>query len=99
MIVGMTSAKVAISLPKDVLTRARAAVRRGAAPSLSAYVGKALDEKVTEDEVFGMLEEMLNETGGPPTPQEVRWANQALGATKRTPPWRGKRSSVKLVEV
>lgn len=91
MIPGMTSAKVAISLPKDVLTRARAAVRRGAAPSLSAYVGQALEEKVTEDELFEMLDEMLGETGGPPTPQEIRWANTALSSTKKSPRWRGQR--------
>ncbi|HKY35598.1 MAG TPA: hypothetical protein VJN18_06660 [Polyangiaceae bacterium] len=34
----MTSAKVAISLPRDLLARVRAAVKRGEATSLSAYV-------------------------------------------------------------
>lgn len=79
MIAGMTSAKVAISLPKEVLARARAAVRRGDAPSLSAYVSQAIEEKTSDDDLMQMLEEMLEETGGPPTPEEIRWADGVLG--------------------
>jgi antitoxin ParD1/3/4 len=79
MIGGMTSAKVAISLPKEVLARARAAVRRGDAPSLSAYVSQAIEEKTSDDELMKMLEEMLEETGGPLTPEEIRWADGVLG--------------------
>jgi hypothetical protein len=91
MIGGMTSAKVAISLPKEVLARARAAVRRGDAPSLSAYVSKAIEDKTNDDDLMKMLEEMLEETGGPPTPEEIRWADGVLGITpknkrKRRPP-------------
>jgi hypothetical protein len=85
MITGMTSAKVAISLPKDVLARARAAVRRGEAPTLSAYVSKVIDEKTKEDDIMAMLDEMLEETGGPPTPEESRWARGVLGIGKRHP--------------
>jgi Arc/MetJ-type ribon-helix-helix transcriptional regulator len=83
MIRGMTSAKVAISLPKEVLARARAAVRRGDAPSLSAYVSQALAEKTNEDDIMQMLNEMLEETGGPLTPEEIRWADGVLGITKK----------------
>ena len=82
MTVGMTSAKVAISLPKEVLARARAAVRRGQAASLSAYVSKLIEDKSNEDDLRTMLDQMLAETGGPPTRQEVRWADAALGLVK-----------------
>ncbi len=85
MIRGMTSAKVAISLPKAVLARARAAVRRGEAASLSAYVSKAIEERTNGDDLMKMLDEMLDETGGPPTPAEQRWADRVLGITKATP--------------
>jgi antitoxin ParD1/3/4 len=92
MIAGMTSAKVAISLPREVLARARAAVRRGDAPSLSAYVSQAIEEKTSDDDLMKMLEEMLEETGGPPTPEEIHWADGVLGLepkakrkTKRRP--------------
>ena len=84
MIAGMTSAKVAISLPKAVLARARAAVRRGEAASLSAYVSKAIEERTNGDDLMKMLDEMLDETGGQPTPAEQRWADRVLGITKST---------------
>jgi antitoxin ParD1/3/4 len=87
MIPGMTSAKVAISLPKEVLARARAAVKRGEAASLSAYVSKAIEEKTSDDDVLKMLDEMLEETGGPMTAEEKHWADGVLGITepKRKP--------------
>jgi len=86
MIGGMTSAKVAISLPKDVLARARAAVRRGDAPTLSAYVSKALEEMTGDDDIMKMLDEMLEKTGGPPTPEEIRWSHGVIGITKKRYP-------------
>jgi len=86
MIGGMTSAKVAISLPKEVLARARAAVRRGDAPSLSAYIANALAEKTSEDDIMQMLSEMLEETGGQLTAEESRWADGVLGITKKRHP-------------
>lgn len=79
MIIGMTSAKVAISLPKAVLASARAAVKRGEAPSLSAYVSRLIEEKTSEGDLMKMLEEMLEETGGPLTPEEIAWADGVLG--------------------
>ena len=82
MTTGMTSAKVAISLRKDVLSRARAAVRRGEAPSLSAYVSLLIEEKAIQGDLMSMLNEMLEETGGPPTAAEIRWADEALGVAK-----------------
>lgn len=90
MIHSMTSAKVAISLPKDVLARARAAVRRGQAASLSAYVTQALVEKTSDDDLMEMLEGMLQETGGPLTSEETRWADAALGIELK-PKRRGRR--------
>ncbi len=78
MITGMTSAKVAISLPKAVLARARAAVKRGEAASLSAYVSKAIQEKSNDDDLMRMFDEMLAETGGPPSPAERRWLDRVF---------------------
>ncbi len=72
----MTSAKVAISLPKAVLARARAAVKRGEAASLSAYVSKAIQQKSNDDDLLRMLDEALAETGGPPTLAERRWLDK-----------------------
>jgi hypothetical protein len=91
MTAGMTSAKVAISLPKEVLAHARAAVRRGKAPSLSAYVSMLIEEKFKQDDLKTMLDQMLDETGGPPTPEEIRWADEALGLTTPTPKRRSRK--------
>ncbi len=83
---GMTStSKIAISLPKQVAERARQAVRRGHAPSVSAYVAAALNEKVKLDDLSSLLAEMLAESGGPLSAAERRAADLALGVTTKTP--------------
>ena len=79
MMVGMTVAKITISIETRVLKGARGAIRRGRAKSLSAYISKAVEEKVADDDLMTMLDEMLEETGGPPTPEEEREAERALG--------------------
>ena len=86
MTAGMTSAKIAISLPKDQLAQVRAAVKRGEAASLSAYVSKALEEKLDDDGVMKMLDEMLEKTGGPLTEAEERWVDEALGLKPKRKP-------------
>src|SRR5262249_36971848 len=77
MIGGMTTAKIAISVPRDILQRARRAVRRGRAASMSAYVVAAMAQKATLDELDDLLVEMLAETGGPLTAAEARSADAA----------------------
>jgi Arc/MetJ-type ribon-helix-helix transcriptional regulator len=78
--------KIAVSLPLQVADRARRAVRRGHAPSVSAYVARALDERSKLDELETLLSEMLMESGGPPSAAERRAADRALGV--RTKPAR-----------
>lgn len=75
----MTTAKIAITVPEDVLERARDAVRRGRGSSLSAYVSAAIDQKLQQDELDAMLDEMLAESGGPLTDAERGRAREALG--------------------
>lgn len=74
-----TAAKIAISLPAGLAQRARRAVRDGRAESLSAYVAQALEEKAKLDDLHALLEEMLEETGGPLTTAERKAADQVLG--------------------
>jgi Arc/MetJ-type ribon-helix-helix transcriptional regulator len=73
-----TTAKLAISLPRPLAERARRAVRTGRAASVSAYVAAALEEKTKMDDLAGLLDEMLAETGGPLTSRERARANAAL---------------------
>ncbi len=77
--------KIAISLPKKIAERARRAVRRGHAPSVSAYVAAALEEKAKLDELSTLLDEMLAESGGPLTRAEKRAADRALGIPAKRP--------------
>ena len=74
----MTTRKIAITVPERVLVRARAAVRRGGARSLSAYVSAAIDQKAMLDDLDAMLEEMLAATGGPLTTAEREQAREDL---------------------
>jgi len=85
MIVGMTTDKIAVSLPREVVRRARRAVRRGRAPSMSAYVAAAIDQKTKLDELDDLLEVMLAETGGPLTAAERRAADAALVGSEKKP--------------
>jgi hypothetical protein len=71
MMVGMTpKAKIAVTLPSDLVEAARTAVRSGRAPSISAYVAGALEERAKLDDLDALLAKMLAETGGPLTDAE-----------------------------
>ncbi len=74
--------KIAVSLPRPLLSGARRAVREGRASNVSAYVASALEQKTKLDELDLLLDEMLAETGGPLTAAERRRADVALGVKK-----------------
>jgi Arc/MetJ-type ribon-helix-helix transcriptional regulator len=83
----MTTEKIAITVPREVLLAARRAVRAGRAPSLSAYISTALSQQTARDDLEALLDEMLRESGGPLTGAELRDAERALrlGAPARRP--------------
>ena len=76
---GMKSERIAVSLPGALVARARRAVRKGHARSVSAYIAAALEEKSKLDDLKEHLEQMLIESGGPLTAAERHAANAALG--------------------
>ncbi|HXW81636.1 MAG TPA: hypothetical protein VEJ84_19180 [Acidimicrobiales bacterium] len=75
----MTTRKIAVSLPAELVEQAQMAVAEGRAPSVSAYVARALHEQATLDALASLLEEMLAQTGGPLTAVERKAADHALG--------------------
>jgi Arc/MetJ-type ribon-helix-helix transcriptional regulator len=75
----MTMEKIAVSLPRPLLSSARRAVRAGRAPNVSAYVAAALEQKTKLDDLDSLLSEMLTETGGPLTAAERRRFDRELG--------------------
>lgn len=79
MIESMTTSKIAVSLPAQLVEQAQRAVAEGRASSVSAYVAEALEEKTKLDDLASLLEEMLVETGGPLTADERTGADRALG--------------------
>jgi Arc/MetJ-type ribon-helix-helix transcriptional regulator len=81
----MTATKIAISLPPSIAARARRAVQRGHAASVSAYVAAALEEKVKMDDLSALLAEMLEESGGPLTRAEQHTADRSLGLLAKKP--------------
>ena len=92
MTAGMTRyEKIAISLPVHAAESVRRAVRSGHAPSASAYVAAAIEEKAKNEDLRTLLEEMLQETGGPLTPAEIRAADRALGLSTSRKKGRGSR--------
>ncbi len=79
MINGMTTSKIAVSLPPELVAQAQRAVADRRASSVSAYVAAALEEKAKLDDLAALLEDMLAQTGGPLTARERRAADEALG--------------------
>jgi Arc/MetJ-type ribon-helix-helix transcriptional regulator len=74
----MNAAKVAVSIPKEVLERAKAEVAAGRAKNLSALVSETLDERLRRDELSAILEAMDAEHG-PVSKAAKAWAKRVLG--------------------
>ena len=73
----MHSAKIAISLPADVLRLAKKEVAAGRAKSLSSFVAEAVDEKLARDELTAILQAMDIEHGAPGK-AATAWAKRIL---------------------
>lgn len=71
--------KIAVSLPLRAAESARRAVKEGRAPSVSAYIAEAIDEREKRKSLDQLLDEWLEESGGPPTFAERQWARKQLG--------------------
>ena len=87
MVNGMaTTTKFTITLDNAQFDEIKRIVAAGAAPSVSAFVRKAIETAL--DDATGwdrMLNEMLEETGGPMTDAERAWADEALGRRPSRP--------------
>jgi len=70
--------KIAISLPDELVERARHAVETGKAASVSAYFAQAATRMAREDELAALLDE-LDRDYGPPSDADYAEARQTLG--------------------
>ena len=73
----MNSAKVALSMPAEVLRLAKKEVAAGRAKSLSSFVSEAVDEKLRREELSAILDAM-DEEHGEPTKAATAWAKRVL---------------------
>jgi len=73
----MTTAKVALSIPSDVLRQAKKEVATGRAKSLSSFVSEALDEKLRRTELSAILDAM-DAHHGKLTKGDRAWAKRVL---------------------
>jgi hypothetical protein len=73
----MNSAKVAVSIPADVLRLAKKEVAAGRAKSLSSLVSEAVHEKLRRHELSAILDAMDAEHGKP-NKVATAWARRVL---------------------
>jgi hypothetical protein len=75
----MNSAKVALSIPSDLLMEAKAEVASGRAKNLSVFISEALNQRLRRDELNTILDAMDAEHG-PPNKAARTWAKRVLGS-------------------
>lgn len=69
--------RVTITMPDETLERVRRGVRRGAAPSVSAYLTQLADQGTREHDLRRLLDE-LDIALGAPGEEAVSWARSVL---------------------
>ena len=73
-----TREKVAVTVPRPLLERARQEVQAGRAESMSALISEALAEKLKSKTLADILEAWDSEYG-PPSEEDDAWARRVLG--------------------
>ena len=84
MFFGMATTKITVTLPDDQLREVRDLVAAGKAASVSGFVQHAI--RIALWDVAGwnqMLQEALQETGGPLTDKERAWADEFLSPKEK----------------
>jgi Arc/MetJ-type ribon-helix-helix transcriptional regulator len=76
-------AKIAVSVPVEILRRAKAQVKAGRAKSVSALVSEAVGEKVQYNELAAILDEM-DATYGKPGKRAEAWARRVIRRSSST---------------
>ena len=75
----MATGKITITLQNELFEEIRALIADGTAASISGFVRHAVAVALTDAEDWrDMLEEALQQTGGPLTKKERAWADSVL---------------------
>jgi len=84
MVTSMATAKITITLPDRQLEEIRERVAAQNSPSVSGFIQQAVQKSLENAAEFrAMVEESLNQTGGPLKPKERAWARKMLSARRR----------------
>jgi Arc/MetJ-type ribon-helix-helix transcriptional regulator len=84
MVIGMASLKITVTLPTDQVEQIRALVEAGQAANLSAFVKHAVGVALSDAAGWReMLEDALQQTGGPVTKKEREWADAVLSPARQ----------------
>jgi Arc/MetJ-type ribon-helix-helix transcriptional regulator len=85
MVSGMATVKVTVTLPQEQVEEISALVAAGRTPNTSAFIKHAVSIALSDAAGWKqMLDEALQQTGGPLTDKEREWADATLGP-KRVP--------------
>lgn len=74
----MRRERVTVTVPAGAMRVAEREVKAGKAPSISAWVGEAMEQKARRESLKDLLAEIRQEIG-PPTEDETDWARSVLG--------------------
>lgn len=77
----MTAAKIAITLAPEHLARAKAAVRKGRASSVSGYIARALERQARDESLEELVRDLLAEHGEPSAKAKA-WAKRVVRRRK-----------------
>ena len=84
MVLGMATTKITITLERDQVEAIRALVAAGQAANVSGFVKHAVGTALSDAAGWKeMLQEALQETGGPLTNRERAWADALLAPQGR----------------
>ena len=84
---GMTRAKIAITIPEELLAEVKGAVARGEASSVSAYISDAIAMRGAKSGLRAYLDALI-EKHGEPSEEAYQWADEQLRRMGLTPPKR-----------
>jgi Arc/MetJ-type ribon-helix-helix transcriptional regulator len=80
----MATTKITITLPKEQVEEISALVAAGRAASVSAFTKHAVAVALSDAAGWSeMLDDALQQTGGPLTDKELAWADAILSPKKR----------------
>jgi Arc/MetJ-type ribon-helix-helix transcriptional regulator len=78
----MTTSKIAITLPREQLSRVQREVRAGRADSVSGYIARALAEQERRESLRELIDDLIAQHGQPEQ-EDIKWAKHALTRQRR----------------